>query len=105
MSPFTSSIAASWSGVSSNGNASSTSCCQGVSSANAWPGVASRWRYSTTSSSAISCTALRTLARCRSKSAPPIRFSDGDSPPVYLRTNPTWSVGTYTLPSRNSSHR
>ena len=59
MSPLTSLIACSWSGVSSNGNASSISCCHGVSGPKARPGVASRWRYSTTSSSAISRTALR----------------------------------------------
>ena len=37
MSAFTSSIVCSWSGVSANGNASSSSRCQGVSGPNAWP--------------------------------------------------------------------
>ena len=94
MSSLTSLMACSWSGVSSYGNASSISCCHGVSGPKACPGVASRRRYSTTSSSAISRTALRTRARCFSKSAPPMRLSVGVSPPVYLRTKPTWSVGT-----------
>ena len=39
MSALTSLIAASWSGVSVNGNASSSSRCHGVSGANAWPGA------------------------------------------------------------------
>ena len=42
MSALTSSIAESWSGVSVNGNASSSSRCHGVSLANAYPGAA--WR-------------------------------------------------------------
>ena len=40
MSALTSSIAASWSGVSWNGKASSSSRCQTVSGPNAWP----NWR-------------------------------------------------------------
>ena len=60
MSAFTSRMACIWSGVSSNGNASSISCCHGVSGPNVYPGVANRCRYSTTNSSAISRTALRT---------------------------------------------
>ena len=39
MSAFTSSIAVTWSEVSSWGNASSSSRCQGVSGPNAWPGT------------------------------------------------------------------
>ena len=50
MSALTSSMARCWSGVSSKGKASSTSRCHGVSGANAWPGLASRRRYRTTSS-------------------------------------------------------
>ncbi len=42
MSALTSSIAAIWSTVSVNGNASSSSRCHGVSGANAWPGA--DWR-------------------------------------------------------------
>ena len=38
MSAFTSSMAFSWSGVSTYGKASSISCCHGVSGAKAWPG-------------------------------------------------------------------
>ena len=38
MSALTSSMAVRWSGVGSNGNASSSSRCHGVSGANAWPG-------------------------------------------------------------------
>ena len=37
MSALTSSMVSSWSGVSANGNASSSSCCQGLSGPNAWP--------------------------------------------------------------------
>ena len=39
MSALTSTIAFAWSGVSSYGKASSTSCCHGVSGANGWPGL------------------------------------------------------------------
>ena len=42
MSAFTSSMVCSWSGVSANGNASSSSCCHGVSGPNAWPFAAMR---------------------------------------------------------------
>ena len=42
MSALTSSMVCSWSGVSANGNASSSSCCQGVSGPNAWPFAAIR---------------------------------------------------------------
>ena len=42
MSEATSTIAWAWSGVSSYSNASSNSCCQGLSPVKAWPGRALR---------------------------------------------------------------
>ena len=51
--------AASWSGVSTKLNASSSSRCQVVSAEKAWPRVAWRAAYSLISSAAISRTALR----------------------------------------------
>ncbi len=82
MSAFTSTMAASWSGVSWYGNASSNSRCHGVSPSNAWPSLCSRFWYSTTSSCAISTTAARTRALVRCHPSPPSRLSDGASPPV-----------------------
>ena len=43
MSRLMSSIAVRWSGVSTNGNASSISACHGVSWANAWPSALTRF--------------------------------------------------------------
>ncbi len=43
MSAFTSSMAFSWSGVSTYGNDSSISACQGVSGRKAWPGEWTRF--------------------------------------------------------------
>ena len=42
MSALTSATARSWSSVSSYGNEASSSCCQGVSGAKAWPSAAAR---------------------------------------------------------------
>ncbi len=42
MSAFTSSMVCTWSGVSTNGNASSSSCCHGVSALKAYPLAAMR---------------------------------------------------------------
>ena len=93
MSARTSSIARSWSTVSVNGNSASTSCCQGVSGAKAWPGVSARARYSATSSAAISPAAAFARAVVRCQSAPPIFESVGVSPPEYAVIASIWSVG------------
>ena len=63
MSSFTSSMACSWSGVSSYGNASSISRCHGVSGPKAWPGVAGAGGRGPRAPAAISRTAARTCAR------------------------------------------
>ena len=86
MSTLTSSMAVRWSGVSTNGNPSSISACHGVSLPNAWPAALTRFWYSTTSSWAISRTALRTRDLALAKSAPPRRCSVGASPPTYWRS-------------------
>ena len=82
MSALTSSIAASWSFVSVNGNASSSSRCHGVSGPNACPGAACRAAYSCTSSAAICLTAFLALALVFFQSEPPSLFSVGSSPPT-----------------------
>ena len=82
MSCFTSAMAWSWSRVSWYSKASSSSRCQGVSGAKGWPGAVIRRRYSSTSSWAISCTALRTRALAAAQSEPPMRDTVGVSPPV-----------------------
>src|ERR1700728_425274 len=48
------------------------------------------------SSAAISRTALRARPLVLAQSAPPRRCSAGDSPPTYLVTSSSWSVGTYS---------
>ena len=82
MSRLTSSIAASWSGVSTYGNASSSSRCHGVSGPNACPGEAIRAEYSRISSPAICRTALRARPLVLAQSAPPSRCRLGASPPT-----------------------
>ncbi len=82
MSAFTSSTVLSWSGVSWNGNASSSSRCQGVSGPNAKPFVACRAAYSLISSAAISRTALRARLLRLVQSPPPSRSRLGCSPPT-----------------------
>ena len=94
MSSFTAWMAVSWSGVSTKGNACSISFCHGVSGGKAWPFALTRFWYSTTSSWATSRTADRTRDFVRAKSAPPILFSAGVSPPTYWRMTPICSVGT-----------
>ena len=96
MSRLTSSMAASWSGVSTYGNASSSSRCHGVSGPNACPGDAIRAEYSRISSAAISLTALRARPLVLAQSAPPSRCRAGASPPTYLVTSSSWSVGRYS---------
>ena len=82
MSRLTSSMAASWSGVSTYGNASSSSRCHGVSGPNACPGEAIRAEYSRISSAAICRTALRARPLVLAQSAPPSRCRLGASPPT-----------------------
>ena len=82
MSRFTSSTAASWSGVSTKLKASSSSRCQAVSAEKAWPRVAWRAAYSLISSAAISRTALRARPLRFAQSPPPILSSVGFSPPT-----------------------
>ena len=94
MSRFTSSMATSWSRVSSNGNASSSSPCHGVSGPKAWPFTVRRTEYRRTSSPAMSRIARRTLPLVRTQSLEPRRCTRGASPPMYLATTPTWSDGT-----------
>src|SRR6266496_2465735 len=81
MSRLISSMAASWSGVSTYGKASSSSRCHGVSGPNACPGDAVRAEYSRISSAAISLTALRARPFVFAQSAPPSRCRLGASPP------------------------
>ena len=94
MSRLTSSMASSWSGVSTYGNASSSSRCHGVSGPNACPGEAIRAEYSRISSAAIWRTALRARPLVLAQSAPPSRCRLGASPPTYRVTWSSWSVGT-----------
>ncbi len=94
MSALTSSIVTSWSGVSTYAKASSSSRCHGVSGPKECPWVAIRAEYRRISSPAISLTCLRARALVFFQSAPPILDSDGDSPPVYLVTWSSWSIGT-----------
>ena len=82
MSALTSSMVVSWSGVSTNGNASSSSRCHGVSGPNACPLLAIRAEYSFTSSTAMSRTARRALPFAADQSLPPILLSVGASPPT-----------------------
>ncbi|MEV6950064.1 hypothetical protein AB0N07_51030 [Streptomyces sp. NPDC051172] len=82
MSFLTSSMVVSWSGVSMNGNASSSSPCHGVSGANAWPREAMRAEYRRMSSPAISRVARLALDLVCAQSEPPILDSDGVSPPT-----------------------
>ena len=82
MSAFTSSMAESWSDVSTKGNEDSSSACQGVSGPKALPSTSRRRRYRATSSSAISWTAARALERARCHSEPPSRLTVGESPPA-----------------------
>ncbi len=82
MSAFTSSIARSWSRVSSYGKEASSSCCHGVSGANGWPSAAARAAYRRRRSSASTATARRTRAVVRAHSPPPRRDSDGRSAPA-----------------------
>ena len=82
MSALTSPIAVIWSTVSVNANASSISCCHGVSGPNACPGAAWRAAYSCTSSPAISRTALRALRFVFAQSEPPSFDRLGISPPT-----------------------
>src|SRR5215831_14062801 len=70
MSALTSSMAPSWSGVSTYGKASSSSRCQGVSWPNAWPADAIRAEYRRISSAAICRTALRARPLVFAQSAP-----------------------------------
>ncbi len=51
-------------------------------------------RCSATTCSATAATARRTRARVSAQSLPPMREIRGSSPPVYLRTAASWSVGT-----------
>ncbi len=96
MSRFTSSIARSWSGVSSYGKASSISRCHGESGANACPPARSRSAYNCRSSRAISRVRSRTRRFSRSHSLPPSRWIWGVwlSAPTYRWTRLIWSVGT-----------
>ena len=82
MSFLTSSMVVSWSGVSMNGNAPSSSPCHGVSGANAWPREAMRAEYRRMSSPAISRVARLALDLVCAQSEPPILDSDGVSPPT-----------------------
>ena len=93
ISTLTSSIQANWSGVSTYANASSSSRCQGVSGAKAWPVLAWRAAYKRTSSPAISLTALRALPFVFAQSLPPRRCTLGDSPPTYRVIMSSWSIG------------
>ena len=97
MSDLMSTIAVRWSGVSTNGKASSISRCHGVSCPKAWPSALTRFWYSTTSSWAISRTADLTRPLALAKSLPPSRCSVGASPPTYWRSVSIWSDGTYSL--------
>src|SRR5690606_3352720 len=99
MSALTSWMAVSWSAVSSNGNAASISCCPGGSVGKANPSARARRRWRSTTCSATAAAALRTLARCSDQSRPPILDTRGVSPPVYLVTAASWSVGTYSRSS------
>ena len=82
ISAFTSSMVVSWSGVSTNGKASSSSRCHGVSGEKANPGAAMRAEYSLTRSTASSRTALRALPLVAAQSEPPILESAGESLPT-----------------------
>ena len=94
MSALTSSIVAAWSGVSTYANASSSSRCHGVSGPNACPAVAMRAEYSRMSSAAISLTAFLARPLVLAQSPPPILDRLGASPPTYLVTWSSWSLGT-----------
>ena len=94
MSALTSTIATRWSGVSTNGKASSISACHGVSALKATPSALTRFWYRRTSSWAISRTAERTRLLALAKSEPPRRCSVGVSPPTYWRNTSIWSDGT-----------
>ena len=76
MSRLTSSMLASWSGVSTYGKASSSSRCHGVSGPKRGP-VACRAAYSLISSAAICRTALRARPLRLAQSPPPRRSSAG----------------------------
>ncbi len=97
MSRLISSIVVSWSAVSANGKASSSSRCHGVSGPNAWPFDAMRAEYSFTRSTAMSRTALRAFDLAADQSEPPIFDSVGFSPPTYRESWSSWSVGTKSL--------
>ena len=60
------------------------------------PGEAIRAEYSRISSEAICRTALRARPLALAQSAPPSRCRVGASPPEYLVTSSSWSVGTYS---------
>ena len=95
MSFFTSSMARSWSAVSSKRKAASNSCCHGVSAEKAWPSATARAAYSLSSSSAISRRAARTDSFTRCHWAPPRRSSRAApvSPPRYLEIRSRRSTG------------
>src|SRR5690625_1379122 len=95
ISALTSSMVDIWSGVSTNSKESSSSRCHGVSGPKACPGAVWRAEYRRTSSSAISRMALRALDLVLAQSLPPIRLTEGSSPPTYLVTWSSWSLGTY----------
>ena len=67
-----------------------------MSGPNACPGEAIRAEYSRISSAAISRTALRARPLVLAQSAPPSRCRLGASPPEYLVTSSSWSVGRYS---------
>ena len=88
-SALTSSIAVTWSPVSSCGNASSSSICHGVSGPYGGRSIDIRTEYSRTSSPAMSLTARLTRPVVRAQSLVPRRDSRGVSPPTYFATIPT----------------
>ena len=69
MSAFTSAMAASWSGVSRYGNASSISICAGVSGPNAYPCALARRAYTSTKSNASFLVAALAFFMARDQSA------------------------------------
>ena len=97
MSSLTSSIASSWSGVSTYGKASSSSRCHGVSGAE---GVAGGGHPGAVELDEAGGDLLDRLLRPALALGPvgaaePVEAS-GASPPTYLVTSSSWSVGTKT---------
>src|SRR5699024_12546756 len=72
-----------------------SSRCHGVSGPKAWPGADCRAEYRRSRPSAFSRIALRALDFVFAQSAPPSRLTLGSSPPTYLVTWSSWSLGPY----------